>query len=63
MQDTLAQLWSYVLGIWRHRWLALIVAWLISAAGWIFVSRMPESYPLMVKTAKQVGKEHQRLQQ
>ena len=44
MQDTFAQLWSYVLGIWRHRWLALAVAWLIAIAGWTVVSRMPESY-------------------
>jgi polysaccharide chain length determinant protein (PEP-CTERM system associated) len=44
MQDTLEHLWSYVLGIWRHRWLALIVVWVISVAGWTFVSRMPESY-------------------
>src|SRR5690554_3480725 len=44
MQDTFAQLWSYVLGIWRHRWLALVVAWLIAIAGWTFVLRMPESY-------------------
>lgn len=44
MQDTLAQLVSYVLGIWRHRWLALGVAWMIAIAGWAFVSRMPESY-------------------
>ena len=44
MQETLALLQSYILGIWRHRWLALIVAWVISIAGWVYVSRMPESY-------------------
>lgn len=44
MQETLAQLWSYVLGIWRHRWLALIVAWMIALAGWAYVAQMPESY-------------------
>lgn len=44
MQETLAQLWSHVLGIWRHRWLALGVAWMIAIAGWAFVARMPESY-------------------
>lgn len=44
MRDTIAQLWSYVLGIWRHRWLALAVAWMIAIAGWAVVSRMPESY-------------------
>lgn len=44
MQDTIALLQSYVFGIWRHRWLALCVAWIISIAGWVYVSRMPESY-------------------
>lgn len=44
MQDTLAQLLSYLLGIWRHRWLALVVAWMIAIAGWVIVARMPESY-------------------
>ncbi len=44
MQDTFAQLWSYVLGIWRYRWVALIVAWAIALAGWAFIARMPESY-------------------
>lgn len=44
MQDTFAQLLSYVFGIWRHRWIALIVAWIIALAGWAYVARMPESY-------------------
>ena len=44
MQDTIAQLLSYILGIWRHRWMALGVAWMIAVAGWAFVARMPESY-------------------
>lgn len=44
MQDTLAQLLSYLLGIWRHRWMALAVAWMIAIAGWTYVARMPESY-------------------
>lgn len=44
MQDTFAQLLSYVLGIWRNRWLALGVAWMLSVAGWAYVAQMPESY-------------------
>lgn len=44
MRDTIALLQSYVFGIWRHRWLALCIAWIISIAGWVYVSRMPESY-------------------
>lgn len=44
MQDAFAQLLSYVLGVWRHRWLALGLAWTLAVAGWIFVAQMPESY-------------------
>lgn len=44
MQDAFAQILSYALGVWRHRWLALVVAWMIALAGWAFVWQMPESY-------------------
>ncbi len=44
MQEILAQIREYLLGIWRYRWLALAVAVLVSAAGWTWVARMPEEY-------------------
>jgi polysaccharide chain length determinant protein (PEP-CTERM system associated) len=44
MQEALAQILSYVWGVWRYRWLALIVAWLVAVGGWAFVWQMPESY-------------------
>jgi len=44
MQEALSQILSYVWGVWRYRWLALIVAWLIALGGWAFVWQMPESY-------------------
>ncbi len=44
MQETLAQIYVYLLGVWRHRWLALIVAWLVSLGGWLYVWQMPEAY-------------------
>jgi len=44
MQEILAQVFSYVWGVWRHRWLALAIAWVISIAGWIWVWQLPESY-------------------
>jgi len=44
MQETLAQIYVYVLGVWRHRWLALVVAWLVSMSGWLWVWQMPEAY-------------------
>ena len=44
MQETLAQIFIYVWGVWRHRWLALLVAWLVSIGGWLWVWQMPEAY-------------------
>ena len=44
MQDILAQLWSYLWGVWRHRWLALAITWVVAVAGWVWVWQLPESY-------------------
>lgn len=44
MQEILAQVFSYLWGVWRHRWLALAIAWVISIVGWIWVWQLPESY-------------------
>ncbi|MEM6579644.1 MAG: XrtA system polysaccharide chain length determinant [Pseudomonadota bacterium] len=44
MQELIAQVMSYVWGIWRFRWLALVIVWVVSLGGWLFVQQMPESY-------------------
>ena len=44
MQEILAQVFSFVWGVWRHRWLALIVSWSVAIAGWAWVWQLPESY-------------------
>lgn len=44
MQEALMQLYAYALGVWRHRWTALGVAWVLALAGWAFVWQMPEAY-------------------
>ena len=44
MQEVLAQVFTYVWGVWRHRWLALAVAWLVAIGGWIWVWQLPEAY-------------------
>lgn len=44
MQEIIAQGLVYVRGVWRHRWFMLLVAWLVCAAGWIIVYKMPDQY-------------------
>ena len=44
MQDIFAQLVSYILGVWRHRWIALGLAWVIALTGWAYVWQLPEAY-------------------
>ncbi|MFV0277594.1 MAG: XrtA system polysaccharide chain length determinant [Parahaliea sp.] len=40
----MAQILSHVLGVWRHRWLVLVVAWVIALSAWVMIWRLPESY-------------------
>jgi len=44
MQEILSQVFSYLWGVWRHRWLALAVAWIFAIGGWIWVWQLPEAY-------------------
>lgn len=44
MQEALAYLFSYIWGVWRHRWIALVLAWVTALVGWAYVWQMPESY-------------------
>ena len=44
MQEIFPQILSYALGVWRHRWVTLVSAWVIALAGWAYVWQMPESY-------------------
>lgn len=44
MHEVLSLVFTYVWGAWRHRWLALVIAWIIALAGWFWVWQMPEAY-------------------
>ena len=44
MEELRAQLRRHGVGAWRHRWVAVAVAWLICAAGWAGVWSIPNSY-------------------
>jgi polysaccharide chain length determinant protein (PEP-CTERM system associated) len=44
MRDLLLEVLGHIWGMWRYRWPALLVAWLVSLAGWVFVSTLPPIY-------------------
>lgn len=44
MQEILNQLLGYVRGVWRYRWIVLIVAWPLALVGWAHVVKMPDVY-------------------
>lgn len=44
IQELLAEALEYFRGMWRYRWWAASVAWLISMLGWFYVYSMPDVY-------------------
>ncbi|MBN4079042.1 hypothetical protein JYT26_00215 [Beggiatoa alba] len=44
IQEILQQLITYLRGIWRYRWFAIALAWVIAVGGWVFVAKMPDQY-------------------
>ena len=35
---------NYVKGIWRYRWIMMLVAWLVSIVGWGIIYQLPDKY-------------------
>ena len=44
IRDLLENLEAHARGMWRYRWRAVIVMWLVSIAGWVVVYAMPPVY-------------------
>ncbi len=44
MDDIVRQVLGIARGIWKFRWLALIVTWVVALAGTAFVMRIPDQY-------------------
>ena len=44
MRELLEQLLIYIRGIWRYRWLMMLVAWLVCIVGWGVVYQLPDRY-------------------
>jgi polysaccharide chain length determinant protein (PEP-CTERM system associated) len=44
MEETINQLLFLVKGVWKYRWHAVIVAWVVAIAGWVRVYTLPDDY-------------------
>jgi polysaccharide chain length determinant protein (PEP-CTERM system associated) len=44
MEELITQLLSSVRSIWKYRWLALAVMWLVGISGWLRVATLPDDY-------------------
>ncbi|NOZ36834.1 MAG: chain-length determining protein [Gammaproteobacteria bacterium] len=44
MNEQLTQIYGYLHGMWRYRWSALVVSWLVAIIGWPLVFSMPDQF-------------------
>lgn len=44
MHEILQQILTYLRGMWRYRWYAVLAAWIVAIPGWIYVAQMPDQY-------------------
>lgn len=44
MDELIAQLYVYIKGTWKYRWLSMALAWVIGLAGWAVVYNLPDNY-------------------
>lgn len=49
MEELISQLVASLKGIWKYRWYALAVTWLVALAGWIKVFTLPDDYQASAK--------------
>lgn len=44
MDELITQIFTAARGVWKHRWLGLLVAWAVAAIGTVFVLSVPNKY-------------------
>lgn len=44
MEELITQLLTYLKGVWKYRWYAVVVAWVVAIAGWITVYKLPDDF-------------------
>jgi len=51
MHELADQILSQLKAMWRYRWYALVVAWVIALGGWIAVYQMPDRYSVFARVS------------
>ncbi len=51
MHELVKQAIEQIRGVWRFRWRALVLAWLVAMAGWAYVYTMPDIYRVDTRVA------------
>lgn len=49
MQDIIRLFLSYAVGVWRYRWVIVLVPALVSPVGWFFVATLPDEFEASAK--------------
>jgi polysaccharide chain length determinant protein (PEP-CTERM system associated) len=44
MHEKINEIYGYLHGLWRYRWSALLIAWIIGVIGWLVVYALPDQY-------------------
>ena len=44
MNEQLTQIYGYLHGMWRYRWSALVITWMVALIGWPLVFSLPDQY-------------------
>jgi len=51
MHELVDQILSHLKAMWRYRWYALVIAWVIALGGWIAVYQMPDRYSVVARVS------------
>jgi len=44
MAELTALLTNFLKAIWKYRWYAVVISWIVAIVGWAVVSRLPDEY-------------------
>ena len=44
MNEQITQIYGYLHGMWRYRWSALVITWIVALLGWPLVFSLPDQF-------------------